>query len=108
MERLKRFHRLSQQGPEFVGQQNGGLVHFAPPIRWEQMEFWFTVKNNEKATLALPLTYSGLERIYRHDKSSVTGLRSYRTLEDTRIRVDLPPGQCGLQVRMPALLNFFR
>lgn len=61
----------------------------------------FEVRCPEPGLVALPIAYSGFERTLRGDTGEP--LPHARTVEDPRIRVELPPGSYELEVCLPTL-----
>jgi hypothetical protein len=85
-----------------------GTVQMGRRDVWEQMTFTVTTTCPQAATVALPLTFSPLMRIYRKDSDRRSVVVSYRTPHDPRARFDVPPGRHEFEVRLPTMANLWR
>lgn len=91
---------------------DGYSVERLDPHVFEDMEYDYRVSIAEATTVMLPVSFSGMEQLYRRtDEGAWERVPTFRTSEDFRVQFEYGPGQHEFRLLLPswsALLNLRR
>lgn len=79
--------------------------HLDDISEWESSHITIRTRSLENATLVLPWSYSGLERVYVIDDAQPRRVQTYARDDDPRMRVDLELGEHEVVVFLPSIPN---
>ncbi|QDU61584.1 hypothetical protein Pan216_24450 [Planctomycetes bacterium Pan216] len=108
-ERLQSFRRQTSQGPVCLE----GTARVRSPADgsrrdWERLTMRWRFACEGRSRVALPLTHSGLERVYRETERGRVPVLTHRRSDDHRVVIELPAGEHQVTVRLPTLGNLLR
>jgi len=102
-------YQFMQKGIEIKEKDNYLNILNANELKFEALQVNLEASFNNVSEVILPITYSGLSRLYKIYPN--TNLKHqipiWRTDSDPRIRAILPFGQYKLQLDLPTLKNIF-